>query len=148
MSRCLTERSIDHVVLERGEIANSWRTGRWDSLRLLTPNWQSRLPGYRYRGDEPGGFMTMPEVIDYLSTYAAAIDAPVEDHTEVSSVRQCGEDFVVRTNAGEWRARTVVIASGPYHAVEVPDFVGAVPPGVTSVTPTDYRNPDQLDEGG
>ena len=62
MSRCLAERSIDHVVLERGEVANSWRTERWDSLRLLTPNWQSRLPGFRYEGDDPDGFMTMPEV--------------------------------------------------------------------------------------
>jgi len=60
MSRCLTERSIDHVVLERGEIANSWRTGRWDSLRLLTPNWLSRLPGYQYRGEDPDGYMSMP----------------------------------------------------------------------------------------
>ena len=61
MSRCLAERSIDHVVLERGEVANSWRTERWDSLRLLTPNWQSRLPGYRYEGDDPDGYRTMPE---------------------------------------------------------------------------------------
>jgi putative flavoprotein involved in K+ transport len=148
MSRCLTERLIDHVVLERGEIANSWRTGRWDSLRLLTPNWQSRLPGYSYRGDEPGGFMTMPEVIDYLSTYATTIDAPVEEHTEVSSVRQAADDFVVTTSAGEWRARTVVVASGPHHAVEVPGFANVVPPGVTSVTAADYRNPGQLDNGG
>src|ERR1700733_2562223 len=135
MSRYLTERGGDHVVLERGQTANSWRTDRWDSLRLLTPNWQSRLPGYRYQGDEPGGFMTMPEVIDYLSTYATAIDAPVEEHTEVLSVRQSADGFVVSTGAGEWRARTVVIASGPYHAAEVPDFAGAVPAGVVSVTP-------------
>jgi len=148
MSRCLTEASVDHVLLERAEVANSWRTGRWDSLRLLTPNWQSRLPGYRYQGDEPGGFMTMPEVIDYLSTYATRIDAPVEDHTEVSSVRLGTDGFVVTTSSGEWRARTVVMASGPYHTVEVPGFAGGVPPGVTSVTAADYRNPDQLDEGG
>ena len=102
MSRCLTERSVDHVVLERGETANSWRTDRWDSLRLLTPNWQTRLPGYSYQGDEPDGFMTMPEIIDYLSTYAAAISAPVEEHTEVSSVRQYEDGFVVTTSAGEW----------------------------------------------
>lgn len=148
MSRCLSERSIDHVVLERAEIANSWRTGRWDSLRLLTPNWQSRLPGYSYQGDEAGGFMTMPEVVDYLSTYAATIGAPVEEHSEVSSVRRGADGFVVTTSAGEWRARSVVVASGPYHAVEVPGFEGAVPPGVTSITPADYRNPDQLDDGG
>src|SRR5438132_14121896 len=87
MSRCLTEQSVDHVLLERGEVANSWRTGRWDSLRLLTPNWQSRLPGFRYQGDDPDGFMTMPEVIDYLGAYANAVDAPVETNTRVVSVR-------------------------------------------------------------
>ena len=63
MSHCLTDRSIDHVVLERGEVANSWRNERWDSLRLLTPRWQSRLPGCRYNGSDPDGFMTMSEVL-------------------------------------------------------------------------------------
>ena len=76
MSRCLAERSIDHVVLERGEVANSWKTERWDSLRLLTPNWQSRLPGYEYRGDDPEGFRTMPETVAFLEDYARAISAP------------------------------------------------------------------------
>src|ERR1700733_6582750 len=115
MSRCLTEHSIDHVLLERGEVANSWRSGRWDSLRLLTPNWQSRLPGYRYEGDDPDGFMTMPEVVDYVSGYAATISAPVVPHTEVTSVRAAGHGFAVVTTNGEWRAETVVLASGPYH---------------------------------
>ena len=78
MSRRLTERSIDHVVLERGEVANSWRTERWDSLRLLTPNWQTRLPGFAYDGDDPDGFMTVPEVAAFIDTYATAIDAPVQ----------------------------------------------------------------------
>ena len=87
MSRCLTERSIDHVVLERGEVAHSWRTERWDSLHLLTPNWQSRLPGYDYQGDDPDGYRTLPEVIDFIANYAKAIAAPVRTHTTVTSVR-------------------------------------------------------------
>ena len=62
MSRCLADRSIDHVVLERGEVANSWRTQRWDSLRLLTPNWMTRLPGFAYRGDDPDGYLTARQV--------------------------------------------------------------------------------------
>ena len=70
-SRFLTDRSIDHVVLERGEVANSWRRERWDSLRLLTPNWQSRLPGYRYDGPDPDGYMTMGEVVEFISRFAA-----------------------------------------------------------------------------
>ena len=85
MSRCLSQRSIDHVVLERGEVANSWRTERWDSLRLLTPNWQSRLPGLAYDGDDPDGFMTMPEVVDFIERYAAVIDAPVRTGTTVTA---------------------------------------------------------------
>ena len=148
MSRCLSERSIEHVVLERGRIANSWRTGRWDSLRLLTPNWQSRLPGYRYQGDDPGGYMTMPEVTAYLSTYAALIDAPVEEETEVTSITAEKDAFVVATNNGEWHALSVVLASGPYNSPELPAIANAVPSEVTSITPAEYRNPDQLDEGG
>ena len=84
MSACLAARGIDHVVLERGEIANSWRTERWDSLRLLTPNWQSRLPGYLYDGDDPDGFRTTPETIRLLDRYAETIAAPVQTHTRLS----------------------------------------------------------------
>ena len=71
-SHFLSERSIDHVVLERGEVANSWRRERWDSLRLLTPNWQSRLPGLRYDGPDPDGYMTMGEVVDFIDRFAVA----------------------------------------------------------------------------
>ena len=73
MSRCLTKRAIDHVVLERGEVAHTWRTERWDSLRLLTLNWQSRLPGYGYEGDDPDGYRSMPETIEFIDGYARAI---------------------------------------------------------------------------
>jgi putative flavoprotein involved in K+ transport len=148
MSRCLSERSIDHVVLERGRIANSWQTGRWDSLRLLTPNWQSRLPGYAYQGDDPGGYMTMAEVTRYLTTYAALIEAPVEEQTQVTSIRAVDDAFVVTTNNGEWRALSVVLASGPYNTPELPVFAAAVPDGVTSITAAEYRNPAQLEDGG
>src|SRR6478735_10692462 len=100
MSRCLAERSIDHVLLERGEVANSWRTERWDSLRLLTPNWQSRLPGFRYDGDNPDGYRTMPEVIDFLERYAGVICAPLQTHTTVTSVSAADGGFVVTTDCG------------------------------------------------
>src|ERR1043166_6086447 len=87
MSWWLARRSIDHVVLERGEVANSWRRERWDSLHLLTPNWQSRLPGYRYEGADPDGYMTMGELIDFISRFAIVSAAPVRTHTAVISVR-------------------------------------------------------------
>src|SRR5512141_1309650 len=111
MSYCLTSRSIDHVVLERGEVANSWKTERWDSLRLLTPNWLSRLPGYVYEGDDPDGFRTMPETIDFIEGYAAAISAPVRTHTHVSSVRKNDHGYHSTTSQGEWQSRTVVVAT-------------------------------------
>ena len=148
MSRCLSERSIDHVILERGEVANSWRTGRWDSLRLLTPNWHSRLPGFRYQGDNPDGFMTMPEVIAYLGTYAAAIDAPVETNSLVTSVRTSRDGYRVTTAGCEWHCRTVVLASGACNKPDVPPVAEAVPGNITQLTPVHYRNPDQLEEGG
>jgi putative flavoprotein involved in K+ transport len=148
MSRCLTERSIDHVVLERDAVAQSWRTGRWDSLRLLTPNWLSRLPGYRYEGDDPNGFMTMPEVVDYINGYASAIAAPIQTDCEVTSVRVAGDGFEVVTTNGEWQAATVVMANGPYHGADLPAVARELPSTVTSITPAEYRNPGQLEDGG
>src|ERR1700688_2924931 len=112
MSRCLTERSIDHVVLERGEVANSWRTERWDSLRLLTPNWQRRLPGYGYDGDDPDGFRTMPETVAFIDVYAKAIAAPVQTHSTVESLSSADSGYLVSTDHGDWRCRTVVVATG------------------------------------
>ena len=111
-SRCLNERSIDHVVLERGEIANSWRRERWDSLRLLTPNWQSRLPGYHYDGSDPDGYMTMREVIDFISRFAVLSSAPVRTHTTVTRVRRTDAGYDVATTNGDLRCRTIMIASG------------------------------------
>ena len=108
MSRRLTDRSIDHVVIERGEVANSWRTERWDSLRLLTPNWQTRLPGVPYDGPDPDGFMTMPEVVSFIDRYARAVDAPVQTGTTVTrlSARGDGDDgYEVVTDRGVWTCR-------------------------------------------
>jgi putative flavoprotein involved in K+ transport len=148
MSKCLSERSIDHIVLERHEVANSWRTERWDSLRLLTPNWQCRLPGYAYDGSDPDGFMTMPEVVDFITDYATLIAAPVRSGTPVSSVRRVNGAYCVTTNQGEWLCDTVVVATGAFNVPRVPPFSDAVPSSVTTLTPLEYRNPEQLSEGG
>ena len=148
MSRCLSDRSIDHVVLERAEIANSWKTERWDSLRLLTPNWQSRLPGYAYDGDDPDGFMTMPEVISFIEQYAEVVSAPVRTHTEVTSVRCTDTGFHVDTSDGNWQCRTVVLAGGACNFGAVPKMAEAVPKSIATLTPMEYRNPEQLEQGG
>jgi putative flavoprotein involved in K+ transport len=148
MSRCLTERSIDHVVIERGEVANSWRTERWDSLRLLTPNWLSRLPGYRYEGDDPDGYRTMPETVAFLERYAQAVSAPVRTGTTVTCVRRTETGYSVTTDRGEWRSKALVLASGACNVPSVPAFAQALPPGIGSLTPMQYRNPGQLEQGG
>ena len=122
MSKHLADRSIDHVVLERGEVANSWRTERWDSLRLLTPNWQSRLPGYAYGGDDPDGFMTMPEVVRYLQRYAEFSRAPIVTGTRVTHVRPLDGGYEMATNQGSWRCRTLVLASGACNIATVPSL--------------------------
>jgi putative flavoprotein involved in K+ transport len=148
MSRALSDRSVDHVVLERGSVAHSWKTERWDSLRLLTPNWLCRLPGYAYCGDDPDGYMSMPEVISFVEGYAAAIDAPVVSHTTVTSLRAADTGYDVFTNQGTWHCRAVVIATGACSMASVPEFADALPAGVDTLVPTKYRNPDQLQEGG
>src|SRR3712207_511426 len=112
MSHCLSRRGIDHVVLERGRIAERWRGERWDSLRLLTPNWMSRLPGWSYRGPDPDGFMTMPEVVGYLEGFARAAAAPVREGTAVQAVRRVGDHYQVETSRGAWRSRILVVATG------------------------------------
>jgi putative flavoprotein involved in K+ transport len=149
MSRCLAARSIDHVVLERGEVANSWRTERWDSLRLLTPNWLSRLPGFAYAGDDPDGYMSAGEVADLIEGYARDGDAPVQTNTTVSSVRPGGlGGYVVETDQGDWTADAVVVASGACNIAKVPAIAASLPPGIASLTPMEYRNPDALPDGG
>ncbi|MCG6873487.1 MAG: NAD(P)-binding domain-containing protein [Betaproteobacteria bacterium] len=148
MSRCLTERSIDHVVLERGEVANSWKTERWDSLRLLTPNWQSRLPGYGYEGDDPDGYRTMPETIAFIERYADVISAPIRKHTAVTSVSRTEKGYAVVTDQGTWQSRAVVLATGACNIPVVPDLGETLPAAIATLTTPQYRNPDQLESGG
>jgi putative flavoprotein involved in K+ transport len=148
MSRRLTERSIDHVVLERGEVANSWRTQRWPSLRLLTPNWQTRLPGYRYAGGDPDGFMPAAEVVATLSSYARYIGAPVRTATAVRTVRAVPQGFEIQADDHVLHARAVVLATGACNLPATPRVADAVPAPVTSLTPLTYRDPCQLPDGG
>jgi putative flavoprotein involved in K+ transport len=147
-SRFLTDRSIDHVVLERGDVANSWRRERWDSLRLLTPNWQSRLPGHRYNGPDPDGYMTMSEVIAFISEFASVSRAPVRTNTNVLSLRREGDRYHVATSAGDFRCRSVVIASGACNVPSVPPIRDAAPAAIQHYTPFTYRSPANLPEGG
>lgn len=147
-SHFLSARSVDHVVVERGQVANSWRRERWESLRLLTPNWQSRLPGHRYEGPDPDGYMTMGEVVEFIEGFAKVCGAPVRTGTAVTSVRRAGDGYLVTTERGPIRARAVVVASGACNRPSVPPFHEAVPAGVRQVTPFDYTGPGDLPDGG
>ena len=149
-SRCLSERSIDHVVIERGEIAESWRRQRWDSLRLLTPNWQSQLPGYRYDGADPDGFMTMPEVIAFVSGFAA-VGGSARPHAHDGHLRQAARRRLPRRHV-----RTVICGAAAWCWRAAPATCRSVPAlstggagaPIESVTALDYRNPNQLPDGG
>jgi putative flavoprotein involved in K+ transport len=148
MSRRLTERSIDHVVLERGEVANSWRTQRWPSLRLLTPNWQTRLPGHDYAGDDPDGFMPAADVATALTDYARLVGAPVWTATTVRTLRAAPAGFQIEANDDLLCARAVVLATGACILPAIPAIADAVPPSIATLTPLTYRDPGQLPDGG
>jgi putative flavoprotein involved in K+ transport len=148
MSRRLTERSIDHVVLERGEVANSWRTQRWPSLRLLTPNWQTRLPGHDYAGEDPDGYMPAAEVVATLTRYARLIGAPLRTGTTVHALRAAPQGFEIRAGDDLLCARAVVLATGACNLPAIPAAADAVPGSITTLTPLTYRHPGQLPDGG
>lgn len=148
MSHCLSEQNIDNVVLERGQVANSWRTERWDSLRLLSPNWQSRLPGYSYQGSDPDGFRTLDETVQFFDGYSSQISAPIETETGVLNVEPFGSDYLVRTTQGDWQCRAVVIATGCMSTPNIPGFASKLTPGIRTLSSKDYRNPSQIEDGG
>jgi putative flavoprotein involved in K+ transport len=148
MSWCLAARSIDHVVLERGEVANTWRTERWASLTLLTPNWQSRLPGFGYEGDDPDGFRTMPETIAFLERYAKRVSPPLQTQCPVTAVRRAADGYEVVTEQSTWHCKAVVLATGAFNIAQVPKLSEAVPPHIAQLTTAQYRNAESLEPGG
>ena len=148
MSWWLAARSIEHVVLERGEVANTWRTERWPSLTLLTPNWQSRLPGYRYEGADPDGFRTLPETVAFFEKYARLVSPPLRTHCPVSAVRRTADGYEVATTQGAWRCKAVVLATGGFNVAQVPKLSQAMPRNIAQLTPVQYRGPHDLEPGG
>jgi putative flavoprotein involved in K+ transport len=148
MSYCLSERGIEHVVLERGQVAERWRTQSWDSLTLLTPNWMTRLPGFQYDGGEPDGFMPVAALIALLERYARRSQAPVRTGTTVLRVeRWCGR-FRVFTNRGVWSADSVVVATGYCDLPAVPAASRTIAPSIMQSVPAHYQRPEQLPDGG
>jgi putative flavoprotein involved in K+ transport len=147
MSRCLTDAAVDHVVLDRGRLGERWRSERWDSLRLLTPNWATRLPGWSYTGDDPHGFMRAGELVEYFERYAASFGAPVIEDSPVTALRRTDEGFVVHTEDSSWRAERVVLATGWCDQPRIPTLANRLATTFTQVTPSSYRSPGQLPAG-
>ena len=148
MSTNLQARGRDHVVLDRGRTAERWRSERWDSLRLLTPNWMIRLPGYEYGGPDPDGYMTAAELAELLDRYAVAFQLPVVENTAVLAVEAGDDGYRVVTDAGTWQAANVVLATGAYDVPAVPAVAAGLHPSVAQAPTASYRNPAQLPPGG
>jgi putative flavoprotein involved in K+ transport len=148
LSHWLTVLGRDHLILERGQVAERWHGERWDSLRLLTPNWMARLPGWSYDGPNPDGFMTAAEVASYFDRYATSFAAPVHEHTTVHRLAADGEGFVVGTDGGEYRSSNVVIATGWCDRPAIPAASRHVSPRIHQVIPSEYRNPADVPPGG
>lgn len=149
LSYHLTTLSGDHVVLDRGRVGERWRSERWDSFRLLTPNWQTNLPGIAYDGDDPDGFMDKTEVIDLFERYARSFDAPVRTGVAVHRVRRAHSGWQVVSDAGVFEATNVVVATGHHGHPRIPmEPATRMPSGVFQLHTSHYRNPAQLPDGG
>ncbi len=134
---------VDHIVLERGRVGQSWRD-RWDSFCLVTPNWYVQLPGGEYAGDDPDGFMLRKEIVAYLDGYAASFAAPVLDRIDVTCLRADGDGgFVVETSEGEMRTDEIVVATGAFQRPHRPP-AAELPAGVLVIDAEGYSNPDDL----
>ncbi|WP_375399614.1 MSMEG_0569 family flavin-dependent oxidoreductase [uncultured Amnibacterium sp.] len=144
----LKREDIDHVVLERATPGHEWLDGRWDAFTLVTPNFQCRLPGFAYDGDQPDGFMTKDETHAFLQRYAASFEPPIEQGVEVTGLTRTAEGFRVRSSAGELDARAVVIATGGYHRPIVPAFAAQLPADVHQLHSSQYKNAEALPPGG
>ena len=143
----LTQRGIDHVVLEQHATAHAWRDERWDTFCLVTPNWQCTLPGYPYAGHDPHGFMLRDEIVAYIEGYAASFAAPIRHGARVLAVQRNDTGYRVRTAAGDMLAKQVIVATGGYHDPIVPPYAGALDPSILQLHSSEYRNPGSMPEG-
>jgi putative flavoprotein involved in K+ transport len=149
MSYWLTKLGRQHLILERGRIAERWRSERWDSLTVLTPNWAITLPGHPYDGDDPDGFMGKEQVAAFVEQYAASFAAPIRTGINVTAVRAGAgwARFRAETDEGDFEARNVVVATGPFQHPSVPVWSADMPAGVFQLHSSRYQNPKQLPDG-
>lgn len=150
VSYLLTKQGRDHIILEKNQrVAESWR-GRWDSFTLVTPNWQLKMPGYPYQGNDPEGFLTRDEVVQYMEAYVEMFDPPLRFGVEVTAVEKDGKGdrYLVRTTEGDYRADNVVMAVGTFQQPDIPEFSRDVPGSINQLHSSQYHNPEELPDGG
>lgn len=148
MSYCLKTRGIDHLVFERHRVAHEWREHRWDAFCLVTPNWQCKLPGFPYHGDDPHGFMKKDEIVRYIEGYVAAFAPPLLEGVAVNALRRNGGGaFELSTGVGDFTADQVVVATGGYHSPTIPRMAERLPADVVQLHSQQYRNAQALPEG-
>jgi putative flavoprotein involved in K+ transport len=148
MSYCMKERGIDHLVFEKNRVGESWRTKRWDSFCLVTPNWQCQLPGFSYPGQDPDGFMKKDQIVEYIEAYAKSFEPPLKEGVEVSRLRRNESGvFEVSTSIGDFTADQVVVAIGGYHVATVPRIAERFPASVLQMHSSEYKNAESLPPG-
>jgi putative flavoprotein involved in K+ transport len=144
----LRQQGREHVLIEQARIAESWRSKRWDSFCLVTPNWTVKLPGFEYQGPEPDGFMGRDQIVDYFDRYAASFNPPVETGAQVTALEpRPGGGFRLLAGERTWEARDVVVATGSFGLPKVPQLAGNLPPALLQLHSSEYRNPEQLPDG-
>ncbi|CAM3381649.1 MSMEG_0569 family flavin-dependent oxidoreductase [Zobellia roscoffensis] len=148
-SYCLKQDNINHLILDRGEIGDSWSKRRWDSFCLVTPNWQCRLPGFDYDGNDPKGFMVKDEIVDYVKRYANSFNPPIKGNVEVRKVykKEKSEIFEVSTSIGDFTADKVIIAAGAYHIPNILPISSHIGDDIKQLHSADYKNSEQLPDG-
>ncbi|MGD1952888.1 MAG: MSMEG_0569 family flavin-dependent oxidoreductase [Leptolyngbyaceae cyanobacterium] len=148
ISYCLKQRGIDHIIFEKNKVAHSWRSKRWDSFCLVTPNWQCVLPGYPYHGTDPHGFMQRDEIVQYIESYAESFGPLLKEGVEVSHISKPENVFHLDTSIGHYVADQVVVATGGYHTPKIPRMAERLPSTVLQLHSSEYKNPESLPEGG
>lgn len=147
ISYYLTQQDREHVVLEKNRIGETWRSRRWDSFTLVTPNWQLDLPGFPYDGDNPKGYLPREEIVQYLEDYAEMFNPPVRLGVEATAIKGDEDGFVVETSAGILEASNVVVATGTFQKPSIPDFSQNITPRIVQIHSSKYQKPDLLPEG-
>jgi putative flavoprotein involved in K+ transport len=146
ISYCLQKKGIEHIILDRVEIGDSWKLKRWDNFTLVTPNWQCELPGYKYSGKDPNGFMNREEVVQFIQDYVKIFQPPIYNKVEVTSVDKEGGAYIIKTSTGDFTAQEVVIASGAFNDPLIPPVANKLPEEIKNIHSSEYKNAKLLGE--